>query len=248
MTDLVQARGLGKVYGGGKGQRTVAVDDVSFTCRAGEVYGLLGPNGAGKTTTLRMLSTVLSPTSGTALVNGHDVTKEPDAVRASIGFLSGNTGLYGRLTPHEVLTYFGNLHGMENGKIDERIAELAELLDMADFLTKRCDKLSTGMKQKVNVARTVLHDPPVLVLDEPTAGLDVLAARTIVNFIRKSREAGKCVIFSTHIMGEVSRLCDYLGVIHKGRMQFDGSLSDFRQQMGDDLEDAFVALLEQATA
>jgi len=248
MTDLVEARGLGKVYGGGKGQRTVAVSEVSFTCRSGEVYGLLGPNGAGKTTTLRMLSTVLSPTSGTALVNGHDVLREPDAVRKSIGFLSGNTGLYGRLTPREVLTYFGNLHGMENGQIDARIAELAELLDMQDFLTKRCDKLSTGMKQKVNVARTVLHNPPVLVLDEPTSGLDVLAARTIVNFIRKSREEGKCVIFSTHIMGEVSRLCDHLAVIHKGRLQFDGTLTEFRAAMGQDLEEAFVSILEQATA
>jgi len=246
MDELVQARGLGKTYGGGKGQRTVAVDEVSFSCRAGQVYGLLGPNGAGKTTTLRMLSTVLTPTHGTAVVAGHDVCLEPGQVRAAIGFLSGNTGLYGRLTPREVLTYFGRLHGLEQARIDARIDELAQLLAMSDFMTKRCDKLSTGMKQKVNVARTVMHDPPVLVLDEPTAGLDVLAARTIVEFIRTARSEGKCVIFSTHIMGEVSRLCDHLGVIHKGRMQFDGTLEAFRAEAGQDLEEAFLALLERA--
>jgi sodium transport system ATP-binding protein len=244
MTDLVVARSLTKIFGGGKRQRTVAVDDLSFACRPGEVYGLLGPNGAGKTTTLRMLSTVLSPTSGTAEVAGHDVVREGHLVRTNVGFLSGNTGLYGRLTPVEVLTYFGRLHGMEVPRIEARISELADLLDMGDFLGKRCDKLSTGMKQKVNVARTILHDPPVLILDEPTAGLDVLAARTIVDSIRRSRDEGKCIVFSTHIMGEVSRLCDRLGVIHKGRLQFEGTLEAFRARAGDDLEEAFVNLLE----
>ncbi len=244
MTELVIARELRKVYGGGRKQRTVAVDGISFTCRAGEIYGLIGPNGAGKTTTLRMISTVLAPTGGTATVAGHDVVTDGHRVRESIGFLSGNTGLYGRLTPEEVLKYFGQLHGMDTGLIAERISELAELLDMTGYLGKRCDKLSTGMKQKVNVARTVLHDPPVLILDEPTSGLDVLAARTIVDFIRVSREQGKCVIFSTHIMGEVSRLCDRLGVIHQGTMPFEGTLDGFREQHGQDLEEAFVGILE----
>lgn len=247
MTELVAARQLRKVYGGGRRQRTVAVDGVSFSCHAGEVYGLIGPNGAGKTTTLRMLSTVLSPTDGTAIVAGHDVVRDSHRVRESIGFLSGNTGLYGRLNPREVLRYFGQLHGMDDGRIEARIDELAELLDMTEYLGKRCDKLSTGMKQKVSVARTVLHDPPVLVLDEPTSGLDVLAARTIVDFIRVSREQGKCVIFSTHIMGEVSRLCDRLGVIHQGAMPFEGTLDGFRERYGEDLEEAFVGILESTS-
>ncbi|MBI3857953.1 MAG: ATP-binding cassette domain-containing protein [Planctomycetes bacterium] len=189
----------------------MAADGVTFSARGGEVFGLLGPNGAGKTTTLRMLSTVLTPTSGTALIAGHDVVHEPDAVRASIGFLSGNTGLYPRLTPREVLRYFGRMYGMNGAQLEGRIDELATLLDMTDFLGKRCDALSSGMKQKVNVARTVLHDPPVLILDEPTVGLDVLKSRTIVNLVKDCRTQGKCVIFSTHIMGEVSRLCDRLG-------------------------------------
>ena len=248
MTDLVVARDLCKQFGGGRKQATLAVDHVSFACRAGEVYGLLGPNGAGKTTTLRMLSTVLSPTRGTALVAGHDVVTDGHKARQSIGFLSGNTGLYGRLTPVEVLRYFGQLQGMPLDRIDTRIDELSGLLGMTGFLGKRCDKLSTGMKQKVNVARTVLHDPPVLVLDEPTSGLDVLAARTIVEFIRRSRGEGKCVVFFTHIMGEVSRLCDRLGIIHAGRMQFEGSLDELRATAGDDLEEAFVAILDRAAA
>ena len=246
MSVLVEARGLGKVYPGRRGVRTVATEDIRFACRAGEVFGLLGPNGAGKTTTLRMLSTVLVPTSGTAVVAGHDVVAEPDAVRARIGFLSGNTGLYPRLTPREVLTYFGRLFGLADAPLGARIEELARLLDMTGFLDKPCDKLSSGMKQKVNVARTVLHDPPVLILDEPTVGLDVLASRTIVEFVRNCRQQGKCVIFSTHIMGEVARLCDRLAIIHKGKVQFDGTLPALRERAGDDLEEAFIRILEEA--
>ncbi len=246
MEELVVADGLRKVYRGRRGAPSVAVDGVGFSCRAGEVFGLLGPNGAGKTTTLRMLSTVLAPTAGRARVAGHDVVDAPDAVRASIGFLSGNTGLYPRLTPREVLTYFGRLHGLPRPAIARRIDELAGLLAMGDFLDRRCDALSSGMKQKVNVARTVLHDPPVLILDEPTMGLDVLAARTIVEFVRDCRRRGKLVIFSTHIMGEVSRLCDRLAIIHHGRVQFLGTLAAFRAAHGEDLEQAFIDVLEAA--
>ncbi len=242
---MVEAKGLRKVFKGRRGDHTVAVDDLTLTCRAGEVFGLLGPNGAGKTTSLRMLSTVYRPTEGVATIDGHDVTSDPESVRKSIGFLSGNTGLYPRLTAREVLTYFGRLYGMDDGAIEARIAHLAQLLDM-DFLEKRCDKMSTGMKQKVNIARTVIHDPAVLVLDEPTAGLDVLAARTIVDFVKDCRTRGKCVIFSTHIMHEVERLCDRLAVIHKGRMQFDGTLEQMRATHGHDLEDAFISVLEAA--
>ena len=245
MTVLVEARGLTKVYGGGRRQATLAAENLSFSCAAGEVFGLLGPNGAGKTTTLRMLSTVISPTSGTAVIAGHDVVREPDRVRASIGFLSGNTGLYPRLSPREVLRYFGRLYGMDDALIRARTAELATLLDMADFLDKRCDRLSSGMKQKVNVARTVLHDPPVLILDEPTVGLDILTSRTIVEFVKDRRQQGKCVIFSTHIMGEVSRLCDRLAIVHHGHVQFIGTLDELRARTGEDLEQAFITVLER---
>ena len=244
---LLEAQGLGKTYKGRRGDATVAVQGLSMQCFEGEVFGLLGPNGAGKTTTLRMLSTVLSPTEGSARIAGHDVVEQPHEERASIGFLSGNTGLYPRLTPREVLTYFGRLHGMDDSRITRRIDEFAEMFDMGEFLDKRCDALSSGMRQKVNVARTALHDPRVLILDEPTVGLDVLASRTIVEFVRRCRDEGRCVIFSTHIMGEVARLCDRLAIIHQGRLQFLGTLDELREQSGQDIEEAFVHVLEQST-
>ncbi len=246
-TPLVEAKGLAKTYKGRGKDVTEAVKDLSLSCFEGEVFGLLGPNGAGKTTTLRMLSTVLAPTRGAATVAGFDVVEEPHQVRASIGFLSGNTGLYPRLSPREVLTYFGSLNGMDKEQIAARIEELAGLFGMDSFLDKRCDALSSGMRQKVNVARTALHDPRVLILDEPTVGLDVLASRTIVEFVRRCRDEGRCVIFSTHIMGEVTRLCDRLAIIHKGRVQFGGTLDELREQSGDDVEEAFVSVLENAT-
>lgn len=220
---------------------------VSLKVPAGRVVALLGTNGAGKTTTLRMLSTVLSPTRGTARLAGFDVVTQATQVRSKLGFLSGNTGLYPRLTPREVLRFFGRLHGMENDAISARIEELGGVFRMTEFLDKRCDALSSGMKQKVNVARTALHDPDILILDEPTVGLDVLASRTIVEFVRDCRSRGKCVIFSTHIMGEVSRLCDRLAIIHLGKVQFDGTLAELRARAGDDLEEAFVTVLEQST-
>jgi sodium transport system ATP-binding protein len=244
MVEMVSSQGLTKAYRGAKGTRTLAADGISFSCSSGEVFGLLGPNGAGKTTTLRMLSTVLTPTQGTAVIAGHDVVKDPGGVRGAIGFLSGNTGLYPRLTPREVLQYFGRLYRMPGALIAERTARLSALLGMDEFLDKRCDALSSGMKQKVNIARTVLHDPPVLILDEPTVGLDVLTSRTIVEFVNDCRSQGKCVIFSTHIMAEVAQLCDRLAIIHKGRVQFGGTLDEFRARAGQDLEQAFVDMLE----
>jgi len=246
-TPIVSAKGLAKTYRGRRGQSTEAVKELSLECFEGEVFGLLGPNGAGKTTTLRMLSTVLSPTRGSATIAGHDVVQEPHAVRGAIGFLSGNTGLYPRLSPREVLQYFGRLNGMDEASIERRIDELASLFDMTGFLDKRCDSLSSGMRQKVNVARTALHDPRVLILDEPTVGLDVLASRTIVEFVRRCREEGRCVIFSTHIMGEVARLCDRLAIIHKGRVQFLGTLDALKEQSGQDIEEAFVDVLEHSS-
>lgn len=241
---MIEVRQLEKSFRSGWRKRFRAVDGVSFSCTPGRVFGLLGPNGAGKTTTLRLLSTAIRPTGGTAIIGGHDVRENPENVRRSIGFLSGTTGLYGRLTPREVLTYFGVLHSMSRKTLKQRIDYLSQLLGMEDYLDRPCDKLSTGMKQKVNIARSVIHDPSVLIFDEPTSGLDVLASRTIVDFIRQCRTDGRTVLFSTHIMSEVERLCDEIAVIHKGRIFYTGTVPDFRSHYGDDLEEAFVRLLE----
>ncbi len=221
-----------------------AVDQVTFNCKPGEVFGLLGPNGAGKTTTLRIISTALRPTSGTVLINGIDVAKEPQKVREQIGFLSGNTGLYGRLTAREMVAYFGQLYGMDTATIKRRTGELFSLLDMNNFADSRNEKLSTGMKQKVSIVRSVLHDPPVMVFDEPTSGLDVMSSRTIVNFIKKCRDDGKCVIFSTHIMSEAMRLCDRVAIIHNGRIYKEGTVNRLLEEtQTNNLEDAFIKIV-----
>jgi sodium transport system ATP-binding protein len=241
---MIQAQQLTKVFKDKKRGLVRAVDQVSFTCRPGEVYGLLGPNGAGKTTTLRMLSTAIKPTSGTAMINGVDVTSEPQRVRSQIGFLSGNTGLYGRLSPREMVAYFGRLYGMPRGEVERRIELLFDMLDMRSFADARNEKLSSGMKQKVSIARSVVHDPPTMIFDEPTTGLDVMSSRTIVQFIRRCRDDGKTVVFSTHIMSEAMRLCDRIGIIHNGRMYAEGSVRDILTQTGaDNLEDAFIAIV-----
>ena len=241
---MIEARELCKNFKDKKRGVVKAVDHVSFSCKAGEVYGLLGPNGAGKTTTLRILSTALKPTSGTAIINGTDVTVDSQKVRSQIGFLSGNTGLYGRLTAREMVAYFGNLYGMEKQTIRRRTDELFTLLDMKDFADSRNEKLSSGMKQKVSIVRSVLHDPPVMVFDEPTNGLDVMSSRTIVDFIKHCRDSGKCVIFSTHIMSEAMRLCDRVAIIHNGRIYREGTVNDLLQATGqNNLEDAFIKIV-----
>nr|NIP43953.1 ATP-binding cassette domain-containing protein [candidate division Zixibacteria bacterium]NIR66732.1 ATP-binding cassette domain-containing protein [candidate division Zixibacteria bacterium]NIS14980.1 ATP-binding cassette domain-containing protein [candidate division Zixibacteria bacterium]NIS48267.1 ATP-binding cassette domain-containing protein [candidate division Zixibacteria bacterium]NIT51506.1 ATP-binding cassette domain-containing protein [candidate division Zixibacteria bacterium] len=210
----------------------------------GEVFGLLGPNGAGKTTTLRMLSTAIRPTSGTALIEGADIVKEPQKVRHVTGFLSGNTGLYGRLTAREMVEYFGKLYGMNKGQIIQRTNQIFDMLDMNEFADSRNEKLSTGMKQKVSIARSVLHDPPVMIFDEPTSGLDVMSSRTIVQFIRQCREDNKCLIFSTHIMSEAMRLCDRIAIIHRGKIYFEGTVDEALQKTArDNLEDAFIEIV-----
>jgi len=242
---LIEVNGLSKTYKGRRRSKVEALRDVSFQCEPGQVFGLLGPNGAGKTTCLRILSTALRPSAGSAIVGGRDIVSDPRGVRENIGFLSSNTGLYGRLTAREVLVYFGRLFGMERRKIDARIAELAATFSMKDFLDRPCDKLSTGMRQKVNIARTVIHSPPVMVFDEPTNGLDVLTSRTIVQFIGKCREEGKTVLFSTHIMAEVERLCDHLAIIHEGRLFFSGSVAELRSRYGENLDDAFVQAIKE---
>jgi len=218
-----------------------AVDGVSFSCKPGEIYGLLGANGAGKTTTLRILATILAPSSGAANVAGFDVVREPQKVRAHVGFLSTATALYDRLTAAETVEYFGQLFGLDSATIQRRTNELFKALDMDEFRDRRCAKLSTGMKQKVSIARTLIHDPPVMIFDEPTNGLDVMAARSITDFIRQCRDRGKTVIFSTHVMTEVEKLCDRIGIIHAGKMRTEGTLNQLRQNYRkDSLEEIFV--------
>ncbi len=241
---MIEAKNLTKIFKDKKRGEVRAVDDISFVCKGGEVFGLLGPNGAGKTTTLRMLSTAIRPSSGTAIIEGADVVKEPQHVRNVIGFLSGNTGLYGRLTAREMVEYFGKLYGMDKSAIQSRTEKIFDLLDMNEFANSRNEKLSTGMKQKVSIARSVLHDPPVMIFDEPTSGLDVMSSRTIVQFIRQCRDEGKCVIFSTHIMSEAMRLCDRIAIIHKGRIYFEGTIPKILEKTGqNNLEDAFIKMI-----
>jgi len=242
---MIEARSLRKVFRDKKRGDVVAVDDVSFRCQAGEVFGLLGPNGAGKTTTLRILSTALKPSAGTIEVDGVDVARNPAEVRRRIGFLSGNTGLYGRLTPREIIAYFGRLYGMSEDRLRKRIDELVERLGMSDFADRRADTLSTGQKQKASIARTVVHEPPIVVFDEPTSGLDVMTSREIIRLIQQCKEDGRCVVFSTHFMGEAEKLCDRLAVIHKGRLFATGSPAEVMAETGtDDLEAAFLKLVE----
>jgi len=238
---MIEARHLTKTFQDKKRGTITAVDDVSFTCRPGQIYGLLGANGAGKTTTLRILATLLRPTSGTATVAGHDVSAEPEKVRANVGFLAASTALYGRLNAREMIAYFGRLNGMDDATIRARIDVLARELDMHEFLDRRCDKFSTGMKQKTSIARTLVHDPAVMIFDEPTLGLDVMTARSIVKFVRACRERGKTVIYSTHVMSEVEKLCDTIGIIHNGRLVTEGSLDQLRARFGEqDMEEVFV--------
>jgi sodium transport system ATP-binding protein len=242
---MIEALHLVKRFHDKKRGSVCAVNDVSFSCRQGQIYGLLGANGAGKTTALRLLATILTPSEGTAIVAGFDVMKNPQMVRSRVGFLSAATALYGRLTAQEMVEYFGRLHGLDEPNLRQRIDELFERLEMNEFRDRRCDKLSTGMKQKVSIARTLVHDPSVMIFDEPTLGLDVMAARTIVNFIRECRENGKTVVFSTHVMSEVEKLCDRIGIIHDGKLLAEGTLAGLRAQFGiHDLEDLFVKVVE----
>jgi sodium transport system ATP-binding protein len=241
---MIDARGLSKRFQDKKRGEIRAVENVSFQCQAGKIYGLLGANGAGKTTTLRMLATILEPTDGTALICGYDVVEQPEKVRASVGFLSTATALYPRLTAQEMVEYFGRLNGLDEPTLKKRVDDIFNRLDMNGFRDRRCDKLSTGMKQKTSIARTLVHDPPVMIFDEPTLGLDIMTARTIIDFIRECRNRGKTVIFSTHVMSEVEKLCDVIGIIHNGKLLAEGSLPELRQKCGEnDLEEIFVKIV-----
>lgn len=242
---MIEVNEITKVFRVKKGEDIKAVDHVSFKCSRGEIYGLLGPNGAGKTTMLRMLSTALKPVSGGGTVAGWDLIKNPDKVRENIGFLSSATGLYRRLTGREMLVYFGKLNGMVGDELTARVNELVQMMDMTSFAGVKCDKLSSGQKQRVSICRSIVHDPPVMIFDEPAEGLDVIAAETIVNFIKDCRNRGKCVIFSTHVMREAEKLCDRIGIINKGRICAEGSLTQLsRQYDSDDLEIIFRRAVE----
>lgn len=221
--------------------------DVSFTVNEGEVFGLLGPNGAGKTTTLRVVSTIYKPTSGTASMGGIDVVADPMAARKKIGFLSSTTGLYDRLTPREILLYFGRLSDVPENILKERIDSIFEALDFKTFADSRVGKLSQGTRQKVAIARSIIHNPDLLIFDEPSTGLDVLAAYSMHEFVRKERREGKCILLSTHIMSEAVKLCDRIGIISEGRVLATGTVDELKHLTGkEDLESSFVALVKQA--
>ncbi len=247
--DFKVTRKMRKELGGSTlvGNRIRALDDVSFECRPGRVFGLLGPNGAGKTTALRMIATMLKPTAGKITVAGADVVTESQKVRDNLGFLTGNTGLYDRLTATEMVKYQADLHRMDRQLFEERRSALFRALDLEEFANRRIARLSSGMRQKVSIARTIIHDPAVIVFDEPTASLDVMTSRGIVNLIRHCRDEGKTVLFSTHIMGEVQTLCDDIAIIHNGRVFFSGSKEEFEGQMTHSTyEDEFIHLVGEA--
>jgi sodium transport system ATP-binding protein len=225
----------------------VALDRLSFEANAGEIYGLLGPNGAGKTTCLRILATLLRPGSGTAQVAGIDVAADPLAVRQKIGYISASTGVYDRMTAVEMVEYFGRLYGLGEEALAKRLEEIFEKLRMNDFRDRVGSKLSTGMKQKVSIARAIVHDPPVLIFDEPTTGLDVLVSRAVLDVIRECRSPNRCVLFSTHIMHEAEALCDRLTIVHKGKNLTTGSPAELRTATGKErLEDIFFSLVSEA--
>ena len=238
-TPGISARGLRRCYGA-----LVAVDALDMDVAPGEVVGLLGPNGAGKTTALRMLATLLRPDGGVASVGGCDVAKEPLAVRKSLGYLTGDTGLYGRLTPEELLRYFGRLHGMDDKALSEAIEREVHRLGIEPFRRRRCEALSTWQKQRVSIARAFLHDPSVLILDEPTSGLDIVAARDVLAIFRAAADEGKAVLLSTHVMAEVELICDRAVILHEGVVRAEGTLQALTEVSGaSTLSQGFFALL-----
>ena len=237
---LVVADRLHKSFAGAQ-----VVDGVSFLVHAGEIYGLIGPNGAGKTTTFRILAGLIKPTSGVARIAGHDVARDPDRAKASLGFSTGSAGLYGRLTAREQLEYFGALHRVSTPVLRARIAEVGEALDLTHLFARRCEKLSTGERQRVAIARALVHDPPVLILDEPTAGLDVLASRFLRDYVRRARDAGKAILFSTHYLAEAELLCDRIGLLHRGRILAEGEPPGLKGAASS-LEERFLELVQES--
>ncbi len=241
--DMVVADKMVKEFPTPSGE-TRAVDELSFVVGKGEIYGLLGPNGAGKTTTLRMLSGLMAPTSGRAQLAGYDVGREPEQVKRVLGFLTANTGLYQRLTGRELLIYFARLQGMDRARAVARADYLIDWLNMGEFVHLRCGALSTGQKQRVNIARALVADPPILVMDEPTLGLDVLSNRVILEFISRERDEGKTIILSTHYLDEAETMCDRIGLLHQGRLIAEGDITSLRELAGEErLSNIFLKLI-----
>jgi sodium transport system ATP-binding protein len=243
---MIDVRSLTKAYTDLVRGEVLALAGVTFTAQPGQIYGLLGPNGAGKTTALRILSTVLQPSSGTALVGGFDVVTQPEMVRHQIGFISANTAVYDRMTAWEMVEYFGRLYGMGQQQLRERMEHLFDRLQMQEIRDLLGAKMSTGMKQKVSIARAIVHDPPVLIFDEATTGLDVLVARALLDTVAELRDQGKCILFSTHIMREAERLCDRIAIMHRGHILAEGTLEELRDRNEEhDLEELFFQLISR---
>jgi sodium transport system ATP-binding protein len=244
---MIHVRDLLKTYDDLRRGQITALGGISFDARAGQIFGLLGPNGAGKTTALRILSTILRPSGGTATVNGCDVLTQPAQVRHQIGFVSVNTAVYDRMTAWELVEYFGRLYGLSREALRERMETIFAQLQMNEIRDVLGAKMSTGMKQKVSIARALVHDPPVLIFDEATSGLDVLVARALLNTIGALRDVGKCIVFSTHIRREAERLCDRVAIMHRGRILTEGTLADLRSaHQENDLEELFFRLISAA--
>ena len=241
----VEVKGLTKTFWDeGRGE-VRAVDGIDFEVHPGEILGLLGANGAGKTTTLRVLATILKPTGGTARLMGHDVLKEPEAVRRSLGFYSASTALYPRLTARETLEFFARVNRYPGDAVRQRVDALIQRFGIAEYQDARVDKLSSGMKQKVSIARTVAHDPPVLIFDEPSVGLDVINAIEMQKVVRQLGDEGKAILFSTHIMSEAEKVCDRIAIIHRGMILAQGTLAELRESTGQHyLEDIFVRYVQ----
>lgn len=242
--DIVVADNLVKTFPNPDGGEKRAVDGLSFTVGRGQIYGLLGPNGAGKTTTLRLLSGLMTPTSGSATLAGFDVAREPVEVKRILGFLTANTGLYQRLTARELLLYFARLYGLEDDHAFARADHLIDWLRIGEFAELRCGALSTGQKQRVNIARALVPDPPILIMDEPTLGLDVLSNRVILEFIKRERDGGKTIILSTHYLDEAEDMCDKIGLLHDGKLVAEGDLASLRALAGEErLSNIFLKLI-----
>jgi sodium transport system ATP-binding protein len=242
---MISINGLSKIFEDKKRGEIKAVDSISFEVKKGEIFGLLGTNGAGKTTTLRMLATILSPSKGTANVCGFDLVKDPHEIRSAIGYLTGDTNLYTRLTPREILTYYAGLFNITNSKAKERIEELSARFGLAEYIDTKVGKLSTGQRQRTSICRAIVQKPELMIFDEPTAGLDPISARHITEFIKESRQQGKTLLFSTHYLREAEKLCDRIAIMHDGTIRAYGTLSEILAQTNtNDLEDAFFKLID----
>ena len=237
---MIELNQLRKVFG----DDIVAVDGLSLTVGPGEVFGLLGPNGAGKTTTLRMILGLLEPTSGDASIQGCRVSTDPLRMKQLIGLVSASAGLYQWLTPREMLRYFAVGFGLNEKQVRERISELSERMELTSFLDRRCATLSTGQAQRVNLSRALVHDPPVVLLDEPTRGLDVVGAKVVIDFVQLLREAGKAIIVCTHQLEEAERFCDRFGLLYRGKLRYEGTLEELKTETGQpSLVEIFLRLL-----